>query len=107
MPPKFNPNDPEIVELVTLFKSFGLSETKSLEAVRNPKTAATLKEIIVDNKLTATPLEDKEAGLVSNLATQGTKLEAEQKNYIVQAIGDGRLKSNDQLSGQTISLSYD
>ncbi|KAG8823436.1 hypothetical protein FRC17_009334, partial [Serendipita sp. 399] len=98
MPPKFDPNDPAIAELVNLFKSFGLSETKSLEVARNSKTAATLQEIVVSCDLTANPLDDKQAGLVSLLANQGSKLGEEERNYVARAIADSRLKSNDQLN---------
>jgi glutaminyl-tRNA synthetase len=102
MPPKFDLSDPAISELVTLFKSIGLSETKSIEAVRNPKTAATLKEIVVANDLTANPLEDKQAGLIASLATQGSKLPEAERNYVARAVADGRLKTTDQLSGKPI-----
>ncbi|KAG8761481.1 hypothetical protein FRC14_003894 [Serendipita sp. 396] len=98
MPPKFDPNDPAVAELINLFKSFGLSETKSLEVARNPKTAATLQEIVVSCKLTANPLEDKQAGLISLLANQSSKLGEEERDYIAKAIADSRLKSNDQLN---------
>lgn len=102
MPPKFDPNDPAIAELLVLFKSFGLSETKSLEAVRNPKTAATLKDIVVACNLNANPLDDKQAGLVASLATQGAKLPDPERNYIGNAVADGRIKTSDQLSGESI-----
>lgn len=106
MPPKFDPTDPAIAELLNLFKSFGLSETKSLEAVRNPKTAATLKDIVVANDLTAKPLEDKQAGLIASLATQGAKIAEPERNYIAGAVADGRLKTTDQLSGTMIILNW-
>jgi glutaminyl-tRNA synthetase len=99
MPPKFDANDPAIVELLLLFKSFGLSETKSVEAVRNPKTAAALKEIVVACNLNANPLDDKQAGLIASLAAQGTKLADPERNYIGNAVADGRIRSTDQLSG--------
>ncbi|CAG7848705.1 Probable glutamine--tRNA ligase; AltName: Full=Glutaminyl-tRNA synthetase; Short=GlnRS [Serendipita indica DSM 11827] len=98
MPPKFDPNDPAIAELLQLFKSFGLSETKSAEAIRNPKTAATLKEIVVACNLAEHPLDDKQSGLVALLANQGGKLPEEERNYIARAIADGRLKTTNQLS---------
>lgn len=99
MPPKFDPNDPATVELLTLFKSFGLSETKSLEAARNSKTAATLKGLVVANNLTSNPLDDKQAGLIASLANQGAKLAEPERNYIANAVADSRLKTTDQLAG--------
>lgn len=98
MPPKFDPNDPAISELITLFKSIGLSETKSLEAVRNPKTAATLKDIAISCNLAANPLDDKQAGLIALLANQGSKLAQPERDYVAAAVADGRLKSTDQLN---------
>jgi len=100
MPPKFDPNDPAVAELVSLFKAFGLSETKSLEAVRNPKTAATLKDIVESCNLTTNPLDDKQAGLIASLATQGSKLAEPERTYIAAAVADGRLRTSDQLAGK-------
>ena len=99
MPPKFDPNDPAVVELVSLFTSFGLSETKSLEAVRNPKTATILRDTVRSCNLTTNPLDDKQASLVASLATQGAKLPESERHYIAAAIADGRLRSPDQLAG--------
>ena len=99
MPPKFDLNDPAVAELLQLFTSFGLSETKSVEAIRNPKTAATLKEIIVSCNLTEHPLDDKQSGLVALLANQGAKLPEDERNYVARAVADGRLKTTNQLSG--------
>jgi len=101
MPPKFDPNDPEIAELVSLFKSSGISEVKTLEAVRNPKTSAALKQLVLANKFNDKPLDDKSASLLASLANQGSKLSDDERNYIARAIADGRLKTNDQLSGES------
>jgi len=101
MPPKFDPNDPAIAELILLFKSSGLSEVKTLEAVRNPKTTAALKQLVLDNRFDDKPLDDKSASLLASLASQGLKLSDDERNYIARAIADGRLKTNDQLSGES------
>lgn len=101
MPPKFDPNDPAIAELILLFKSSGISEVKTLEAVRNPKTSAALKQLVLDNRFDDKPLDDKSASLVASLASQGSKLSDDERNYIARAIADGRLKTNDQLSGES------
>jgi glutaminyl-tRNA synthetase len=103
MPPKFDPNEPAVVELVSLFKSFGLSETKSLEAVRNPKTAAALKDIVQSCNLSANPLDDKQSGLIASLASQGSKLAEPERNYIAVAVADGGLRSADQLGGTPVN----
>jgi glutaminyl-tRNA synthetase len=99
MPPKFDPNDRAITELISLFKSSGISEVKTLEAVRNPKTSAALKQLVLDNKFNDKPLDDKSAGLLASLASQGSKLSDDERNYIARAIVEVRLKTTDQLSG--------
>ena len=101
MPPKFDPNDPAIAELISLFKSSGISEVKTLEAVRNPKTSASLKQLVLDNQFNDKPLDDKSAGLLASLANQGSKLGDDERNYIARAIAQGRLKTTDQLSGES------
>lgn len=101
MPPKFDPNDPAIVELISLFKSSGISEVKALEAVRNPKTSAALKQLVLDNRFNEKPLDDKSAGLLASLASQGSKLGDDGRDYIARAVADGRLKTTDQLSGES------
>ena len=101
MPPKFDPNDPAIAELISLFKSSGISEVKTLEAVRNPKTAAALKQLVQDNRFNEKPLDNKSAGLLASLASQASKLGDDVRNYIARAIADGRLKTTDQLSGES------
>lgn len=104
MPPKFDPNDPAIAELILLFKSSGISEVKTLEAVRNPKTSAALKQLVLDNRFDDKPLDDKGASLLASLASQGSKLDDDERNYIARAIAGGRLKTNDQLSGESSRL---
>src|SRR5258708_3391488 len=101
MPPKSNPNDPAIAELVSLFKSSGIQEVKTLEAVRNPKPSAALKHLVLDNRFNHEPLDDKSAGLLAGLANRGSKLSNDEGNYIARAIADGRLKTSDQLSSES------
>ncbi|KAF8592448.1 glutamine-tRNA ligase [Ramaria rubella] len=100
---KFDPNDPAILETVSLFRSIGVTQTKATEAVRNPKTAMSLKELIDRNDLTSKRLEEKQGNIILQLVTQGTKIGLEERDYIVQAVVDSRLKSNEQV---TVAIKY-
>jgi glutaminyl-tRNA synthetase len=99
MPPKFDPTDPEIAALISLFRNTGLSQAKAVETAKSSKNATALKEIITTNNLADRSMDDKKLSLVSGLAVQGGKLGAAQKSYIVDAIVDGRLKSAEQVNG--------
>lgn len=99
MPPKFDPNDPAVAELISQFQSIGLSSSKAIEAARGAKTAASLKELIQAHDLGSKGLGEKQGTLVSLLATQGGKLGPAEKTYIINAILDRRLKSGEQLAG--------
>lgn len=100
MPPKFDPNDPAVAELISLFQSIGLPSSKATEAARGPKTASSLKEIIQTHDLGSKGLDEKQGQLVSSVAAQGAKLGPEEKTYVVNAIVDRRVKSGEQLSGE-------
>ncbi|KIJ56598.1 hypothetical protein M422DRAFT_148933 [Sphaerobolus stellatus SS14] len=95
---KFDLNDPAVLATITLFKSISLNETKSLETVRNSKTTAALQELIDRNDLTSKNIEEKQANLILHLALQGSKLDPEKQDFVVAAIVDGRLKTNDQVT---------
>ncbi|CAE6391096.1 unnamed protein product [Rhizoctonia solani] len=105
MPPKFDPNDPAVAELISLFQSIGLSSSKATEVARGPKTAASLKELIQAHGLESKGLDEKQGALVSSLSTQGAKLGPTEKAYIIDAIVDRRLKSGEQLSAAIKYLS--
>lgn len=104
MPPKFDPKDPAIAELIATFQTIGLSSAKATDAARNPKNAAVLKDLIVANSLNATALDEKRASLVATLAIQAGNLGEPERTFAVDAIVDGRLKSVDQVSGVCLSL---
>ncbi|KAH9931766.1 glutaminyl-tRNA synthetase [Amylocystis lapponica] len=69
-------------DLVQLFKSIGLTQSKAAEAAKNPKSAGT----------------EKQAVLLSSLAVQSGKLGTGERSYAVDAILDERLKSTDQVT---------
>lgn len=97
MPPKGD--NPETAEIIALFKTIGLTQPKAAEAAKSPKSAAVLKEIIETNKLAEKHIEEKQAVLLASFAVQGSKLGDREREYAVEAILDGRLKTTDQVSG--------
>ena len=96
---KFDSNDPTILAAINVFTSIGLTRTKATEALRNPRNTASLKELIDRNKLTTKGLEEKQGNLILQIAIQGTKLEADERDYIVKSVVEGRLKTSDQVAG--------
>ncbi|KAF8314698.1 glutamine-tRNA ligase [Clavulina sp. PMI_390] len=106
MPPKFNASDPETAAQIATFKAIGLNDTKSIEAARAPKQASILLSFIDRGDLKAKrdsgELDDKKLGLVAALcvacASPNSKVEEEGRLYGLNAILDGRLKSNEQVS---------
>ena len=100
MPPK-SAVSPESVEFIELFKSIGLTQSKAAEAAKSTKSAGTLKDIIQKHGLVEKNLEEKQSVLLATLAVQGSKLEDAERGYAVSAILDSRLKSTDQVSGES------
>lgn len=100
MPPKAS--SAETAELIELFKSIGLTQSKAAEAAKNPKSASTLKEIIEKKSLAGKALDEKTSVLLAAAAVQGSKLDEDARGYVVDAILDGRLKTTDQVSGKRI-----
>lgn len=88
--------------LVALFESIGLTKAKALEAIKAPKSAAILKETIESNTDLLTGLEEKQATLTYNLSVVLSKAGAvglSERDYIVKAIIESKLKSVDQVTG--------
>lgn len=107
MPPKFNANDPETAAQITTFKSIGLSDAKATEVARSPKQAVILSSLIdkvgLVQRKESGELDDKKTSLILALcvaAASASKLEEEGTVYALEAILDGRLKSNEQVSGE-------
>ena len=89
----------DTAELIELFRRIGLTQSKAAEAAKSPKNAATLKNIIEKNDLAAKNLDEKTAVLLASVAVASSKLAEKEREYAVDAILDGRLKSTDQVSG--------
>ncbi|PSR74976.1 hypothetical protein PHLCEN_2v9390 [Hermanssonia centrifuga] len=96
MPPKAV--SAETAELIELFKSIGLTQSKAAEAAKSPKSASTLKDIIEKKNLSTQKLDEKSGVLLAALAVHGSKLGGDEQEYAVDAILDGRIKSTDQVS---------
>ncbi|KAI0031675.1 glutaminyl-tRNA synthetase [Vararia minispora EC-137] len=89
---------PDTEELIKLFKAIGLSQAKAAEAAKSPKSAATLRDLVVRHDLAKKDLGEKQATLMAALAVSSAKLEGLQRDYIVSAVLDGKLKSVDQVN---------
>ena len=95
---------PETAELIELFKKIGLTQAKAAEAAKSAKGASTLKSIIETHDLVNRGLDEKQAVLLAALAVQGSKLGDAERNYAVGAVLDGRLKTTDQVAGESHSF---
>ena len=90
--------------LVPLFQSIGLTKAKALEVIKAPKSAAILQDIVESNSSTLSNLDEKRATIDSNLAVILAKagvVGTDERNYIVKAIADSKLKTIDQVTGMS------
>jgi glutaminyl-tRNA synthetase len=90
---------PETTAHIELFKSIGLTQAKASEAAKSAKSATLLQGLIERHALTGGRIDEKQASLVAALAVQGAKIREDERDYVVNAIIDGRLKSTDQVNG--------
>ena len=97
------PNEQDPGSLVSLFKSIGLSQAKAADAVKAPKSANILKEIIESHAVAAGGLDEKKASLVSTLAILLAKASAvgsNEREYVINCILYSKLKTVDQITGE-------
>lgn len=94
------PTPAEIEQLCAYFQSAGVSATRSLEVAKNPKTSAAAHALFTSNKIEDKGLSEKQSLLVLQVAKDGAKLSEDDRNYIVAAVVDGRLKGADQVTGK-------
>jgi glutaminyl-tRNA synthetase len=95
--------------LVSLFKSIGLTQAKAADAVKAPKSANILKEIIESHTVVAAGLDEKKASLISTLAILLAKASAvgsDERDYIINRILDSKLKTVDQITGGYLSCNF-
>lgn len=92
---------PSSEDLISLFKSAGLPQSKAAEATKNAKGAAVLRDLVLSYNLVSAGLSEKQAVLVSALSLQLGKAQnigGEERAYIVNAILEEKLKSVDQVN---------
>lgn len=98
--------DPSSDPSVILFKSIGLSQSKAVEANKNPKSSAVLKDLIEKHNLVNVRLDEKRAVLVTALAGNLAKSVAvgdNEKSFVVSDILEGNLRTVDQVSGECMA----
>lgn len=82
--------------LIALFSKVGLSEKKAVEITKNKKVAHSLFEIL--NETDSTSFDDKKLTLLHTLAVESKGAEVPNRSLVTEAILDGRLKTNLQVS---------
>lgn len=96
--------DPATDPLIPLFTSIGLSKAKAIDAVKSPKNAAILKDIIETHPTVSHGgLDDKRASLIVALAASLSKSSGighEERNFVIDRILQGDLKSVEQVNGE-------
>ena len=93
----------DFTPLVSLFKSIGLTQAKAADAVKAPKSANILKEIIESHAAVAGGLDEKKASLVSTLAILLAKaglVGSDEREYVINCIVNSKLKTVDQITGE-------
>lgn len=116
MPPKKGAIDlttPESVSLLTLFQSIGVSPARSREVVLSAKSTAAFQRLIDETDLAreGEKMEEKQAGLCVELSREcgyeagegKERIGVEGVRYVVGAIREGKLKSNEQVKGRSHS----
>jgi len=102
MPPKPIPTTEEIDTLAAKFETIGLNQAKAKDAAKSPKIAEPLKHLVESFKLSERSVNDKQASLLVHFAPPSSKLAGDQeRGYIVDRIVDGKLKSTDQVNGES------
>lgn len=101
--------DPSLKPLEDKFRSIGLNEKLTNEAIKSKLIRASLEKTIdeittpdnIDNEIPSDPII---AGLLLSLATATQKGVFGNRPKVVKAIVDGRIKSARQLEGTPIPL---
>lgn len=99
-------NDP----LVLLFQSIGVSQAKAYEVLKSPKNAAALKDIIEKHPVVSKGgLDEKQVTLIVALAgalVKSNGVGQGEREYLVNKIVEGKLKSVDQVGGTYFECVY-
>ena len=103
MPPKPTLTAEEIDVLAKKFETIGLNRAKAKDAAKSPKIAEPLKHLIETFGLSERSVNDKQASLLVHLAPPSSRLAGDkERGYIVDKIIEGKLKSTDQVNGESV-----
>lgn len=94
------PSAEEIQALADYFQQCGLAPARAAEACKNLKAAVAAHALFLANHIETAGLSDKQILVLLQVPKEGAALTDEGRNYIVQAIVAGRIKSLDQVSGK-------
>ncbi|PWN53776.1 putative glutamine-tRNA ligase [Violaceomyces palustris] len=98
MAPKVDVNDPAVKSLLELFATISLTGPKALETVKNKKFSNAIADAIKSNGLSDKGLDTKSSALVVTAATSCADLEPTKRDYVIQRVLDGSLKTTDQIN---------
>lgn len=84
-------------ELVAAFVKVGLNDNKSKEILKNKKVSQSLYEIL-NHEASTDSFDDKKVALLHQLAIESKGGEINHRKLVTDAILDGRLKTNLQIS---------
>ena len=102
MSPKPIPPAEEVDALAAKFETIGLNQSKAKDAAKSQKIAEPLKHLVETFKLSERSVNDKQASLLVHFAPPSSKLPSDQeRGYIVDKIIHGKLKSTDQVNGES------
>lgn len=86
-----------MAELVERFKALGFSDKKAADIANNSKVAASLDSIVAESK-PSLPVDEKKLKLLHALAVELKDAAPAQRSLVTDAILDGRIRTNVQLT---------
>lgn len=105
---------PESIALLERYGKIGLNASRSKDVAQSAKQSAAFQRLVQENDLDNAGLDEKQAGLCVDLTKEAgyenaagkEKLVEPEVRYIVNAIKDCRLKSTDQVKGESEKSRY-
>lgn len=104
--------------LIFKFRSLGLSDSQAKEYAKNKIVASNISALIdtlhltevetaIEGYSSKSRFDQKQASLISSLASSGSDLSTPEKKFVVDAIESRKLGSTDQVSGVFVLLLND